>query len=179
VRLAPLFLPLALVLGCAAGNEAECVQAGDCAPADAVCDGCPPEGDTLCVGGVCAPRGTDAVDVSGTVSIDRDIADGVESFVHALIATEGAGGAVGCSDALAGTTISPTVNVLAAGFKNVSGGSFHPDVSLGRAPDQDLLVVVVAHDDSGGGGAAVGAGCIGPISAVDGSIVIEILNVVP
>lgn len=167
--------------GCPSSSSdfAECRSAQDCAEATAPCAGCPAIGEQLCRDGVCAPRTADAVEVSGDVNIDRGVAPRVASFVHVLAADETAEGPFSCEAAFAGGRLVDAVNVLSAGFKAVSGGSFHEGVSFGRAPEVPVAVVVIATSENAGQGDALATGCLEPVLPVGPTLDVGLLQVRP
>lgn len=160
-------------------DNADCRSVAECGAAEAPCAGCPPVGAALCNEGVCEERGADEIDVTGDVSLDRDIAGGVASFVHVLAAGTTGNGAFSCASAFEAGRVASDVNVLAAGYKAVSGGSFHPDVSLGRAPAGPVAVLIVATSDSAGQGEVLGTGCVEPREPSGGALDVEVIQVRP
>ncbi len=165
---------------CAPVDDGACHAQADCAaPAEAPCDGCPALATEVCADGTCTTRGEDAVDVEAAIiSLDRDMADAVGSFVYAVAAAAGAEAAVTCASALDGDgSIAATVNVLAAGSKATSGGPQHEDVFLGRVPAGPVLVVVVAKAEQGG--ATLGTGCVEGLTAAAPSLTVDLIQVAP
>lgn len=162
-------LPLLLLslLACAppVEGEAECAAASDCGETESVCAGCPELASSLCLEGSCAERPALAVEVRGDVNLDRQVAPRVSSFVHVIVAAITAEGPFSCGAAFEGGRSAPGLNVLTAGYKNVEGGSFHPDVNLGRAPEGPVGVLVLATDDSAGRGEVLASGCLADVEA--------------
>lgn len=99
------------------------------------------------------------------VNIDRGVASQVVSFVHVVAAARTGTGALTCAAAFAGGAIAPEINVLAAGYKSVSGGSFHDGITFGRVPAGDVALLVVATDANAGEGAVLATGCAAGLSA--------------
>ena len=161
-------LLLFLVGGCSTA-DGECTGPGDCQATTTVCAGCPPLAQTLCVDATCVARAADVVDFSATISLDRSFAGDVASFTHTIIDGRG----LSCPVDLARSDI----NVLSTGFKSVSGGSFHPDVNIGRAPAGTFVVVVVATDANAGEGSVLGQGCIDGLSSTGDAISIDLISV--
>ena len=160
------FIALTSSLGCE-GPAPGCASPSDCGAADQVCDACPLLGEELCVEGACVARPADAIDVVATINLDRDIAGQVESVAYVIASTTSATGAFDCATAFANNVVSAAVAPYATGFKGLSGGSFHPDVSLGRAPDVAIAVLLLATDDVAGGGNVVATGCAAAFSSGD------------
>lgn len=149
----------ALCLTACEGPAGGCQSADDCAPTQSACDTCPGTGEQLCLDGVCEERPADAIDIEATFNIDRDVAGGVVSLLYVLADRTGANGAFDCASALEGDRVAAQVAAYSSGFKALSGGSFHPDVPLGRTPDVPLALVVLATDDDAGNGNVVATGC--------------------
>lgn len=141
------------------GPAGGCQSADDCGATETACDTCPPTGDQLCLEGICEERPADAVDVQASFNLDRDIASDVVSLMYVLAARTDASGAFDCGTALDGDSVATGVAAYSSGFKALSGGSFHQDVSLGRTPDVPLAIVVLATDDDAGNGNIVATGC--------------------
>lgn len=184
----PLSLALfALVLGSAfvgcTGEDTpgagECASPSDCDEAEAPCAGCPPLAATLCVEGACKARESDAVDVIADVNLHRDVAPSVRSFVHALIGANGAEGKLTCAGAVKGGRVVDGANVLASGYKSVSGGGFHENVSLGRVPAGEVLLVIIATSANAGGGDVLATGCVDGLRAEAPSLDAGLVQVAP
>lgn len=183
----PSLAALALLLGSALAGcpgtstpgAGECEVPADCGDAEAPCAGCPPLATSLCVEGACLAREDDAVDVSADVNIHRDVAPSVRSFVHALIDVSGASGKLSCANVLDGGQVTAGANVLAAGYKSVSGGSFHDDVSLGRVPEGEMLLVIIATSANAGGGDVLATGCVEGLKAEAPSLDAGLVQVTP
>lgn len=180
-------LPLALVssflfaIACAPPDgEGECASSSDCeADADAPCSGCPSLAAAICADGICGARGDDEVAVVADVNLDRGIAASVASFVHVIASATAADGPLDCANAFAGDSLAPGVNVLAAGYKSVSGGSFHEGITFGRVPAGDVAVLAWATDENAGDGSVLGTGCASDVSAAGTETAAGILNVGP
>lgn len=165
---APLFA--AVLVACAAcpvAPQGECAAPADCAPAeDAPCDGCPPVAVELCRAGACVAPETPAVDVVADVNVDRDAAAPAR-LVH--VVADGAP----CAELLVDGALASSANVLAAGDKALSGGTFHPDVALGRVPEGPVSVVVLVDDAAG---ARVAAGCADGLQAAAPTLDVGVLE---
>lgn len=173
---------VASVAGCGPGTSdptGDCASAAECGATQAACAGCPELPEALCVEASCVERASDAVNVSVDVNLHRDVAASVQSFVHVLVAAVSASGLVSCESALEGGHLAEETNVLAAGFKSVEGGSFHEDVSVGRAPEGDLLLVVMATSENAGQGAVLATGCLEGLSAAAPSLDAGLVQVAP
>jgi hypothetical protein len=119
------------------------------------------------------------VDVIGDVSLHRDIADSVRSIVHVVVATDAAAGGFRCEDVEAAGELPASVNVLSSGYKAVSGGAFHPEVTLGRVAAGEVAVVVFAAAENAGQGTRLGDGCIDGLVARDSRLEVGVLSVAP
>jgi hypothetical protein len=159
---------LAVGLACAPpSSSAPCEPA--CATRPPACDdGCPTIADELCVDSACVPRGQDAVDVVVDVNIDRDL-DGVAALLLAVVDARVAG----CGDLSA---VADVDAALAGNRFEVSGGSFHPDLSGGLVPAGDVVVVVDAVDEEG---LVVGHGCTPAAASADVVDVLVAVEAVP
>ena len=144
----------------------ECAAASECGEESEVCAGCPALPETLCHDGACEVRGDDAVDVRADVNLDRDLAPSVVSFVHVVASMISGDGPFSCAGAFSSERrVGASVNVLASGYKAVSGGSFHDDVSFGRVPESEVAVLVVATDGQAGEGDVLATGCLEGLTA--------------
>lgn len=159
VALVPMLLMLALVpalFGCPPPAGAEgCASPSECEEPEApACERCPRVARSLCLEGGCVARPADAVDVTATIVLDRAIDQDVGGLVWALAAADRT-----CTDVGSFDVFPADLNVLAAGQKSLSGGAFHPDVPLARAPEGALLVLALATSAAAGEGEVLGAGC--------------------
>lgn len=163
--LAPSFLVpsltavLAAVLALAAcpppAGEGDCAGPADCAEPEApACEVCPPVARSLCLAGECEARPADAVDVTATLVLDRAIDQDVQGLAWAIAAADRT-----CADVGSFQAFPADLNALAAGQKTLSGGGFHPDVPLARAPAGPLLVLGLATSAPAGEGGVLGSGC--------------------
>ncbi len=144
-----------------------CASAIDCGALEAPCDDCPVIGEQLCFDGDCVERPADEIDVTVTISVDRDVNQDVGSIIYAIAARDTASGPLDCAAAIENGAVSPAVATYSTGFKALSGGSFHPDVSLGRAPDTELALVVIAKSDEAGRGSVLATGCSAAFTNAD------------
>lgn len=133
----------------------------------------------LCEAGSCGTRLPDTVDVRGDINLHRDFASEVASFVHVLVGENTATGSFSCEAALDGDDWAPGLSTLAAGYKAVSGGSFHPEVNLGRGPERPIGVLVRATDGPAGTGNVLGFGCVAPTAPSDGMLNVGLIQVNP
>ena len=167
------------VIGCPTGPEG-CQSASACEATLSTCAGCPDEAATLCVDGACVERQGNAVDVVATVNIDRDVAPQVASLVHVVIAKESATGPLSCAEALLpGGGVAPEANVLAAGYKALSGGSFHEGLSLGRVPEGEVLLVLWGTTANAGEGEIVATGCADGLTATAPELTLDLVQLNP
>jgi hypothetical protein len=169
----------AFAAGCPTGTpdagDSECTRMATCGDVETVCDGCPPLGDVLCLEGTCTERGGDAVDVTATVSIEpRQLI--VTSLVYALASMTTGTGPLTCGTAVSADGIADAVNVLATGYKALSGGSFHPDVGVGRSPEGDIALLLLGTDGAGGGGDIIATGCRADLQATGTSLTIDLVT---
>jgi hypothetical protein len=150
----PLVLALVTAISGCPTDDGGCGGADECgALADAACDNCARLPAQLCVERACVARGDDAVDISADVSIDRHITNAAGLAFAVAVADRS------CDDVGAFDAFPPGLSTLAAGQKTLEGGTFHPDVQLGRVPEGDVLVLALATDAAGGDGAVVAHGC--------------------
>ena len=141
----------------------ECALAADCAePLVAPCAGCIPLAVTLCDHGLCTERGEDALDVVADVMLARgEVTDNTQSLVYVLASQNGGRSEMRCQSVFSSSgELVEGLNVFASGYKNVSGGSFHQDLALGRSPSVPLLIIVWGTDGVGGQGNQTGTGCL-------------------
>lgn len=174
-RLTPIAFALVLSSGCAP-EVAECQRASDCGAATAVCAGCPDVPETHCRLGTCVDVEAASIDIVGDVNLHRDIASEVDSIVHILAHVDGADEALTCEnvwDESQPGHVAARVNVVSSGYKSLQGGSYHPDLNFGRAPEGSVALLVVATTSNAGEGNVVATGC--DLDYVVGSI----LNVDP
>jgi hypothetical protein len=94
--------------------------------------------------------------------LDRgEMTSDTQSLVYVVGPLEGALGDLTCDTAFSGPeTLAPEVNVLLTGYKSVSGGSFHDDIALGRAPEMQVILLVWGTTAVGGEGTWTGQGCL-------------------
>lgn len=161
------------------GPSGECAAAADCGATAPTCAGCPELPASLCEEGGCVARAADAVEVRADVSLHRDVAAGVRSFVHVLAAPTTAAGALTCAGAFEQGRVAAGVNVLAAGYKAVEGGSFHPAVNVGRVPEGEVFLLVVATDQNAGEGTVLATGCLAGVMATGSSVEAGLVDVRP
>lgn len=179
---ATVLLPVLLLMpacGGAPGPLRECEGPGDCRSLVVTCAGCPEQAEVLCLSGTCVDAAAPDVDVVGDVSLHRDIAAGVRSIVHVIVAVDTGTGRFRCDELDDDAELPGWVNVLASGYKSVSGGAFHPDVTLGRVPAGDVAVVVFGAAENAGEGATLGVGCVEGLDARTPRLEAGIINVVP
>lgn len=145
---------LAAVVGAACDPPPAQGCGTSCAVSVPACaDGCPAIADELCVDDACVARGDDAVDLAINVNLGRDL-QGVIALSLAIVDGRGAS----CDDVGAASS---AVNVLAGNRKEVSGGTFHPDLRVGLVPEGPVLVVVDALDAAfADTGVVVATGCV-------------------
>lgn len=163
-------------------STAECTSAADCvAPQPAPCAGCPPEYDEICVSGVCEARAGDTTEIFADVNLNRNIASDVRSLVHVLVDPRMGPSerSFSCDDAFVGDALALELNVLSAGYKALSGGSFHPAVSLGRAPAGPLAILLVATTEAGGSGNVLAKTCLEPVDASETSYNVGLVQLEP
>jgi len=160
--------------GCT-GPAAECAAAADCGEVRAACEACAPVGDRLCLEGTCTDRGADSVDVVANIQVvPRQLA--VSSMVYVLASASTATGPLQCADAIVDGKVADGVNVLASGFKSLSGGSYFPAVSLGRSPEGTIAVLLIGTDGQAGVGKVVATGCVADLEAIGDKLEIELLD---
>jgi len=167
---------VAVPLTACPAEEAECAAAADCGATTSTCAGCPDEVDAFCFDGACGDVEEVTVDVQGDLNLHRDVANDVGSVVVVLAHPDTASGPLSCDnafDASSSTHIASGVNVIASSYRALSGGSYHPDLTFGRAPDAQVALLVVATADNAGEGAVLATGC--DVDFISGSI----LNVDP
>ena len=187
LRLLPiLFFALSIVhfSGCpsASSGDAACISGGDCTTPDpAPCAGCPAEHKEICVAGRCEQRASDSTEIFADINLNRTIAPNVRSVVHVLVDTRmGEGGQIfSCDEAFLGEEPNSTLNVLSAGYKALSGGSYHPAVSLGRAPAGEIAILLLATSDAGGAGSVLAKACILPVTAEGASLEVGLVQLEP
>jgi hypothetical protein len=163
------FCLLLAMSGCEPGPAAAECQA-PCARQTPACAACPAIATELCVEGQCQVRPTDEVGVTVSVSLPRGTDDVTGLFVVALAAVSPVG-RVGCDFAFDDIN---DQNILAGRLFNASGGTFHPDLSLGQTPRGELVVYAGALN---GAGALVGEGCLPSVAATPPSVSVPVLNV--
>ena len=156
-------LPIALVLaaGCPAEKApADCQAPADCAdPEVAPCEKCAPIAKAVCVEGACSDVPAADTDVNATVNVDRHTT--VNGFVFAVAFADRS-----CTDVGSFTAFPADLNALQSGQKTFEGGTFHPDVPLGRVPAGDVLLLALGTDAAGGDGNVVAHGCVaGPAAS--------------
>jgi len=176
-RLALAVVVLSSITACASssdGPEPECTTSSDCGDVSAPCDGCAPLGESLCLEGACEERGDDAVTVTATVNIEPRQLE-VTSLVHALVSQSTGSGALSCADAVSSAGFAPDLAVLASGYKGLTGGSFHPDLGLGRVPEGDVAIVLLGTDESGGDGAVIATGCLSGLTAEGDALDVDLV----
>jgi len=146
---AVLFLALAAsVLACDVGPAEPC--GGGCDFEPAACDGCPALANELCVDGACVEVGDKDVAVTADVNVDRALGQSVTALTVAVLDARVAS----CDDV---ADLAAADGVVSGTRVDVSGGTFHPDLSFGSAPEGDAIVAVNGLDDAG---AVVGSGCV-------------------
>lgn len=168
---------LSSITACASSSDGpapECVTSSDCGDVSAPCDGCAPLGDALCIDGACEDRGEDAVTVTATVNIEPRQLE-VTSLVHAVVSQTTGSGPLACGDAVSNAGFADDLAVLASGYKGLSGGSFHPDLGLGRVPPGDVAIVLLGTDDSGGDGNVIATGCVSGLTAEGEALDVELV----
>ncbi len=155
-----------IVSGCAEPdpekNNLECERPDDCvAQTQPPCAGCLPMANEMCLLGTCANLQEATVDVSVDVMLQRgDMTSETASLVYAVAMQTGSIARYSCEDAFASPgNLVGDLNVLAAGYKSVSGGSFHDDMGLGRLPQASVLVLIWGTTEIGGEGNWTGQGC--------------------
>ncbi len=121
----------------------------DCPKTPPSCQGCPAVAQTLCIDSACLARGASDADVVADVSIARGL-DGVVAVTLAVLDGRGPG----CADV---GVLTVAGNVLSGDRVDVSGGTFHPDLSFGSVP---AGAVLVAADGLDADGEVVGRGCV-------------------
>ncbi len=175
VALVPAALAAVLaVAGCPAPGGGDCAAPADCAqPDDAPCGRCAPLATSLCLAGACEDRAADAVDVSATFSIDRHISPEPQGLAFAVAARDRS-----CADLGSFAAFPANLNALASGQKTLSGGTFHPDVALGRVPEGDVLVLALATSGPAGGGDVVAHGCA-EATAAQPSLAVPAMDLAP
>ncbi len=169
-----LLLLSSTLLGCP-GEEVECVAATDCGGAEAPCAGCPEVPEALCRENVCEVRGDDATTIVANVNIRPRSLD-VASLVHVVADMTSASGPLTCDNAFDGERLSADVNVLAAGYKALSGGSYHPDVTVGRVPQQRVAVLLIGTDQNAGEGAVLAHGCETDLEATGETFTVDLID---
>lgn len=162
-----LFVMSAIFLGCGPESADEptaaCQRAADCAELLAPpCSGCPELAEAFCHASACVEKEEDRIDVVVDVMLPRgEATDLTKSLVYALATAESGEGAMGCDGAFgSGNDLNPNLNIFSAGFKNVSGGSFHQDLALGRCPEAPGLILVWGTEEVGGEGPITSTGCM-------------------
>ncbi len=168
-----------MVAACAGDGDAECAAQADCGATSAPCDGCLGEGDQLCLDGVCEAAGevTTTLNIS-ILRIDPRQLE-VPSLTWAAVDAVGPTGELTCGSLLSANGLSGQgveLNVLSAGFKNLSGGSQHTDVTVGRVPEGSVLLFLEGKDDSGGDGAVIASACEGPFDATGTQVDLELVT---
>lgn len=144
-----------LLTACPEAGTGECAGPADCGAVDeAPCPACAPLASSLCLDGACTERPADDVDVAITFSLDRAIDQDALGLVWAVAAQDRS-----CADVGSFTSLPADLNAFASGQKTLSGGGFHPDEPLGRAPAGDVLVLMLATREAAGAGAVLGSGC--------------------
>lgn len=172
--LTPVFMSMLLFSACAGDGDAECSAQTDCGATNAPCDGCAGEGDQLCLAGVCEEAGEVATSLNiGILRIEPRQLE-VPSLTWAAADAVGPTGELSCSEVLSDSGVE--LNVLSAGFKNLSGGSQHTDVTVGRVPEGSVLLVLEGKDDSGGDGAVIATACEGPFDASGEQVDLELVT---
>ena len=118
--------------------------------------------EMLCDHGACMARGEDALDVVADVMLARgEVTDNTRSLVYALASQNGGSSEIRCDTVFASSGgLTDGLNVFASGYKSVSGGSYHEDLALGRAPAVPLLIIVWGADGVAGEGSQTGTGCL-------------------
>jgi len=140
-----------------------CKEPSACADLiDSPCAGCPQPVGMLCEEGECIERAEDAVDVVVNVMLETgEMTNSTTSLVYVVATQEGSASELICSSALLSSgALVQDLNILSSGYKNVSGGSYHENLSLGRCPDMPILIIVWGTDGVGGLGASTGQGCV-------------------
>ncbi len=157
---------------------AECSKQSDCADVTTACAQCPETADQLCHHGECVERAEDAVSVYANINIEpRQLA--VESLVHALVSAETADGDFfSCDEHIFEGQIKTGVNSLAAGFKSLSGGSYHQNVNVGRVPEGDLALILLGTNEYGGTGDVIAVGCQAGLVASTEDLMIDLVDLV-
>jgi hypothetical protein len=155
-------------LGCEPGSSAECTS--PCAQTAPACATCPAIATELCVDGACQVRPADEVDVTVSVSLPRGTTDVTGLFVVALAAVSPSG-RNGCTFSFGAIN---DQNILAGRLFNASGGTFHPDLGLGRTPQGELILYAGALNAAG---ALVGEGCLPSVAATPPSLNVPVVNV--
>ncbi len=162
---------LGTVIACD-GPPAATGCAGGCAENAPACNnGCPVIVDELCIEAACVARGDDVVDLAINVNLGRDL-PGVTALAIAVVDARG----TSCAD------VGPAhaaANVLAGNRKEVSGGTFHPDLRVGLVPEGPVLVVVdaldAAFDASASSRAVVATGCVAiDASGTAGTVTVDV-----
>ena len=156
---------------------AQCLEQSDCADVATACSVCPETADQLCSEGKCVDRGEDAVSVYANINIEpRELV--VDSLIHALVSGVTADGPFSCEQHLKNGILDSGVSTFHSGYKTLSGGSYHPDVNVGRAPAGDLALVLLGTDDFGGSGEIIAAGCQSGLVASDEDLMVELIDLV-
>ena len=120
-------------------------------------------------------RADDQITVYANITIDpRQLV--VDSLVHALVSMTTANGPFSCETHFQNGILDPSVSAYHSGYKALSGGSYHQDVNVGRAPATDLGLILIGTDDSGGEGEIIASGCHAPISGTDADTTIELVT---
>jgi hypothetical protein len=180
MRILYFILIVASVMACNDGEPdglAQCSKQADCADVSTACAKCPEMADQLCANGACVDREEDAISVYANINIEpRQLV--VESLVHALVAAETADGDFSCDQHIFEGQIKTGVNTLAAGFKSLSGGSYHQNVNVGRVPEGDLALILLGTDEYGGTGNVIAVGCEDGLVASSDDLTIELVDLV-
>ena len=103
----------------------------------------------------------------------------MHGLVVALVAAEGAHGAFACSDALARDDVAPDVSAYASLFQTLSGGTFFPDVHVGRVPSGDFALIAFATSDVAGKGDVLARGCIAGLHATGAALAVPQVDLKP
>jgi len=158
---------LCTVVGCPEApmeeKASECQKAVDCEAGVAPpCAGCPGIASSWCLSGVCTQAQPSEADVSINVMLARgEMTSETQSLVYVVAPEEGPFGQQSCASAWSDfETLATDLNVILTGYKSVSGGSFHEDISLGRAPTMPLIIIVWGTSEVGGEGTWTGQGCL-------------------
>lgn len=143
-------------------HNVQCGVPSECADLkDKPCAGCPQLAETLCDHGECIERGADEIDVVIDVMLDTgEVTQNTSSLVYVVASQNGGSSEHTCISAFLSTgELAEDLNIFAAGYKSVSGGSYHENLSLGRCPNVPIIIMLWGTDGVGGEGSVTGQGC--------------------